>query len=166
MYVNLFPRKQLRATKKSVLVLGLFLGVGGAYAVLRELLWQTAFRPYWAMASVLIVLIGLLCLAVATDFIRLKDAYFSMTPERVSYRLAVWGREHFLLWKDVQALQVTKHWVSFILHNGEIKKLRLGLIQNPEIAHHVSRSIHLAALEKGLPVNDVLPSAPEPSLQV
>jgi hypothetical protein len=78
-----------------------------------------------------------------------------MTPERIRYRLSLLGREHQLLWKDVRALQVSKQLVVFKQSGGEMVRLRLGLIQQWSTAQHVSRSILLAALEKGIPVNGI-----------
>lgn len=160
MYINLFPNRQLRSTKKSVLAMGAFFAAGGTYALMREIMWQGTFRVEWAVSSAVLLLIGFLAIAVAMDKIRLKDVYFSMTPERISYRLSVVGREQLLCWQDVAALQVSEQWVNFEGHKGQVVKLNLGLIQQPEIARHVSRSIVLAAMEKEIPVNGVLSKEP------
>lgn len=165
MYINLYPNKHLNATKKSVLAMGLFLAAGGAYALLRELFWQTDFQSGWAVASAVVTLVGFLSIVVAMDKIRLKDAYLSITPERLMYRLSVMGREQLLPWESIRALQVTEHVVVFEQEQGTVTKLRLGLIQQPEIARHVSRSILLAAMEKGIPVNGVSAVPRKPSLQ-
>lgn len=165
MYINLYPNKHLNATKKTVLATGLFLAAGGAYALLRELFWQTDFQPGWAVASAGITLIGFLSIAVAMDKIRLKDAYLSITPERLMYRLSVMGREQLLPWENIKAMQVTEHLVVFEQGQGTVTKLRLGLIQQPEIARHVSRSILLAAMEKGIPINGALAVPRRPSFQ-
>lgn len=155
MYINLYPNKHLNATKKSALAMGLFLAAGGSYAMLRELLWLTDFRTGWAVASAVITLAGFISIAVAMDKIRLKDAYLSITPDRIMYRLSVVGREQLLPWENIRALHVTKHVVVFEQQQGITTKLRLGHIQQPEIAQHVSRSILLAAMEKGIPVNGI-----------
>ncbi|TPE43702.1 hypothetical protein [Pontibacter mangrovi] len=166
MYVNLYPNRQLRATKRSVLLMGLFLLLGGGYALLRELLWMEALRPGWAAASGLMVLSGSVCLAYATEVLRFKDAFFSMTPERIAYRVSLFGSETVVEWQHIQELRITEHYVSFALTGGAFQKIRLGAIQSPDIARHVARSIHLAGLEKGIMINGIKPSPSEPALQV
>ncbi|RIJ42982.1 hypothetical protein [Pontibacter oryzae] len=166
MYVNLFPGKQLRATKRSITLMGSFLFLGGGYALMREFLWFDGFRSGWALVSGLLGALGLLFIAFGTDFFRFKDAFFSMTPERIAYRLSLLGREHKIRWHDVQELVISDALIRFKLRCGKRVNMRIGAIQQPDIARHVSRSIHLAALEKGLPINGVKPSPPEPALQV
>lgn len=146
-----------------MLVLGLILIAGGASALLRETLWQVGLRVEWVVASAVLLLVGLLSLAVATDKIHLPDAYFSMTPERIRYRLSLLGRERQLHWTDISTLQVSERLVVFQQRSGEEIKMRLGLIQQPEIALHVARSIMLAALERGIPVNAAKAMPREPS---
>jgi hypothetical protein len=126
-------------------------------------MWQNELRVEWVVASAMLLLISLVFLAIATDRIHLPDAYFSMTPERIRYRLSLLGREHQLQWKDVRALQVSKQLVVFKQSGGEMVRLRLGLIQQWSTAQHVSRSILLAAMEKGIPVNGVKAMPHEPS---
>jgi len=166
MYINLHPNKQLHATKKMMLVMGLLLAAGGAYALLRELFWLHDFRTGWAVASAAVSLGGFLSIAVAMDKIRLKDAYLSITPDRVKYRLCLAGREHLLPWKNVKALQVSERVIAFELKQGTVVKMRLGLIQQQEIAQHVSRSVLLAALDQGIPVNGVQAVPWAPTYQV
>lgn len=166
MYVNLYPNKQLRSTKRSLLLIGLFLFFGGGYALLREFFWIASFREGWALASGVMVLLGLLPIAYGTEILRFKDAYFSMTPERIIYRLSLFGTETIVEWQQIQELHITEYVVNFILKGGSVLKMRLNIIQKPEIARHVSRSIHLAALEKGIMINGVKPSPSEPALQV
>ncbi|CAM3813363.1 hypothetical protein POKO110462_20835 [Pontibacter korlensis] len=166
MYVNLYPSKQLRSTKRSVLFIGLFLFFGGGYSLLREFLWLEIFRESWAVASGVMLLLGIVCIAFGTDVLRFKDAFFSMTPERIAYRLTLFGAETVVYWQAVKELHVTEHLISFELREGDTLKLRLGHIQQPAIARHVSRSIHLAAFEKGIMINGVKPSPTEPALQV
>ena len=165
MYINLYPNKQLNATKKTMLATGLFLAAGGSYALLRELLLRTDLQAGWAVASAAVTLLGFLSITVAMDKIRLKDAYLSITPERLKYRLSVMGRERLLPWDSIKALQVSEHVVVFEQVQGNVTRLRLGLIQQPEIARHVSRSILLAAMEKGIPINGVLAVPRRPSFQ-
>ncbi|MCJ8165774.1 hypothetical protein MKJ04_13050 [Pontibacter sp. E15-1] len=153
MYINLYPNRQLQSTKKTVLGLGLFCATGGAYALMRELFWIHDFRVGWALSSALLTLVGFLSIAVAMDKIRLKDAYLSITPERIMYRLTLTGRERLIRWDNVQAMRMTEHVVIFDQKEGAPRRMRLGLIQQPEMALHVSRSLMLAAIEKGIPVN-------------
>lgn len=148
MYINLYPGKQLRSTRKSLLVTGLFLFFGGGYALLREFLWIDAFRTGWAVASAMLLGLGLLFVAYGTEVFRFKDAFFSMTPERIVYRLSLLGRERRIAWEEVQELIISESLVRFKLVSGSGVAMRLGAIQQPEIARHVSRSIHLAALDR------------------
>ncbi len=165
MYINLYPSKHLQATKKTMRLTGAFLTAGGSYALLREFFWQPDFRACWAVASGVLVLLGLFLLAVATDRIMLRDAYLSITPERIMYRLSLTGHEKLLLWDGIKGMQVTEHYVLFEQEQKAPVKLRLGLIQQPEIAQHVSRSLLLAALEKGIPVNGVEALPKKPPIQ-
>jgi hypothetical protein len=166
MYVNLYPGKQLRSTKRTVLLIGLFLVLGGMYALLREFLWMEPFREGWALASGAMVLLGLLPLAYGTDMLHFKDAFFSMTPDRIVYRLTLLGTEKVVEWQQIQELHITEYVIKFILKGGSITKMRLSAIQKPDVARHVSRSIHLAALEQGIMINGVKPSPTSPALQV
>jgi hypothetical protein len=155
MYINLYPNRQLRAAKRNLLITGVLTASGSAFALLRETIWRNEPRVEWVVASAVLLVVSLVFLAIAADRIHLPDAYFSMTPERIRYRLSLLGREHQLLWKDVRALQVSKQLVVFKQSGGEMVRLRLGLIQQWSTAQHVSRSILLAALEKGIPVNGI-----------
>ncbi|MHA6247016.1 hypothetical protein ACXYMU_03700 [Pontibacter sp. CAU 1760] len=166
MYINLYPGKQLRSTKNYLLATGLFSAAGGSYALLRELFMLNDFRIGWATSSAAVTLAGFLMILVAMDKILLKDAYVSITPERVAYRLTLTGREHFLLWHNIKALQITEHYVAFEQGAGSVIKMRLGHVQQLEVAHHVSRSIMLAAMEKGIPVNGTTTVPQQPTLQV
>jgi hypothetical protein len=166
MYINLCPNGQLRSTKRNMLAIGVFWAAGGAYALLRETLMRGELRVEWAVASAVLLLAGFASVAVAMDKVQLPDAYFSMTPERIRYRLSLLGREHLLFWEDIKVLQVTEHQVTFEQGDGGVAKLRLGLIQQPEVALHVSRSILLAALEKGIPVNGQAAETRKTTLQV
>lgn len=166
MYVNLYPNKQLKATKRSTLLLGLFLAGGGTYALYREFFMLDALRLSWLLASIALVLAGALLMAFATDLLRFRDVYFSMTPERIAYRLALLGREQTLYWSKLESLEISTEAVTFRLKSGKKQLLRLGAIQQEDLARHVARSLHLAALEKGLRVNGTKPSPQEPALQV
>lgn len=165
MYVSLYSRKQLKKTKHFILVTGAFLAAGGAFALTRELFFQSPFRLNWAVAGALLVVVGLLWSLAGKNTILFKDAYFSLNPERISYRLAVLGKEAVILWKDVTALQIQEQLITFKLSSGRSVKMRLGAIQQPNVARHVSRSIHLAALEKCIMVNGVQPNQAKPAAQ-
>lgn len=166
MYVNLYPGKHLQATKRSLLLMGLFLFFGGGYALLREFLWIGSFREGWALASGALMLFGLISIAYGTERFHFKDVYFSMTPQRIKYRLALFGAEKVVEWQQIQELQISSHQINFKLKGGDVAKMRLSTIQSPQLARHVSRSIHLAALEQGVMVNGIKPSPSEPALQV
>jgi hypothetical protein len=155
MYINLYPTKQLQQTKRNFILLGAFLIAGGGYALVRDLVLSEQVRVGWAMASASVFMVGILLVAVGTDNIRLKDAYFSLNPERLSYRLSVLGREQLLYWKSISSLRITEQTVIIELQDTQCVVIRLGAIQDPEIAHHVAASLRLAALEKNVPVNGV-----------
>lgn len=166
MYVNLYPGKQLRNAKRSMLLVGLFLFIGGGYALLREFFWMEEFRQGWALASAGLMLLGVLPLAYGTELLHFKDAFFFMTPQRLAYRLSLFGSEKVIEWAQVEELHITRHVISFLLTGGHVQRLRLHAIQDASLARHVSRSIHLAAMEKGIMINGVKPSPSEPALQV
>lgn len=155
MYINLFPQKQLILIKRYLLVASVFLFAGGAYALFRELFIQDLLRVGWALSSAVILGAGVVSWLIASSRLATRDAYFSMTPERIKYRLAVFAREVQVFWKDVDALEISAQAVVYHLITGESITMRLGNIQQPEVMLHVSRSIHLAAMEKGIMVNGV-----------
>lgn len=133
---------------------------------MREFLWLDVFRLGWAVASGILVLLGVLFISFGTDVLRFKDAYFSMTPERIAYRLALLSPEKQISWKEIKELKISELLISFVLVSGKTVTMRLGSIQQPHIARHVSRSIHLAAFEKGIVVNGVKPTPDDPVLQI
>ncbi|MBC5993629.1 hypothetical protein [Pontibacter cellulosilyticus] len=141
--------------KRYLLGASIFLFAGGAYALFRELFIQDVFRLGWAVSSILILGAGMVAWLIANNRLATKDAYFSMTPERIKYRLAVFSREVQVSWQDIDALEISAHAVVYHLVSGESITMRLGNIQQPEVVLHVSRSIHLAAMEKGIMVNGV-----------
>lgn len=155
MYVNLYPQKQLMQTKKNMLIAGVFLIVGGAYALFREFFLLDVFRPGWAVSSTVVLGAGVLLWLVANNLFSTRDAYFSMNPERIKYRLAVFSREQVINWKDIDVLEISANTIVFQLISGTSITMRLGNIQQPEVMLHVSRSLHLAAMEKGILVNGV-----------
>lgn len=153
MYVNLYPTKQLKRTKRSLLWSGLFLLCGGLVALLSE--FGDGLRWGWALAALLICLTGFIWVAVGVGRIHLKDMYFSMTPERISYRLSLYGPERVIFWNSIDSIQTSEHTVVFDLQNGEQVVMRLGNIQCSRTANHVSVSIQLAAIEQNVEVNKV-----------
>ena len=161
MYVTLYSSKKLRQTKKMMLLSGVFLVGGGAYALLREVLWEDHFRLGWAIASVVVLIAGIIWTALATDKILLKDAYFSMTTERIAYRVALFGRERVVSWQEVVKVWITNYFVVFEMENSSPVILRLGSIQQEEVANHVASSLRLAAMEKNIPINGVV-GQPQP----
>jgi len=142
--------------------LALFLGLGGGYAVLRELFFSAAvFRPGWAVVGSAVFLSAFLCLALGVELVRGREIFFSMTPDRISYRLALLNGAYEIAWHEVLAVEITAYRVRFILHAGRKVTLRLGHIQDAQVALHVARSIQLAALEKKIVVNGVVPASAE-----
>ncbi|GAB3198015.1 hypothetical protein GCM10027293_13820 [Pontibacter aydingkolensis] len=138
-----------------MLMFGLFLIAGGAYALFREFFLQDAFRLGWAISNALVFSAGVTFWLIADKSLATKEAYFSMNPERIKYRLTLFAREQAVHWKEVDAVDISVHSVVFNLTSGKSVTMRLGNIQQPEIILHVSRSIHLAAMEKGIMVNGV-----------
>jgi hypothetical protein len=157
MYVNLFPHKQLVQTKKYMLMACVFLISGGTYALVREMFIIDSFRIGWALCSAFILGAGALLYTIANNQLETKEAYFSMNPDRVKYRLALFSKEKIILWKDVTALEISAQTIIYRLNSGKSVKMRLGNIQQAEVMLHVSRSIHLAALEKGITINGMEP---------
>lgn len=155
MYVNLYPQKQLMQTKRNMLIAAAFLIVGGAYALFREFFLLDVFRPGWAVSSAVVLVAGVLLWLIANNLVATKDAYFSMSPERIKYRLAVFAREQVINWKDIDSLEISANAIVYQLISGASITMRLGNIQQPEVMLHVSRSLHLAAMEKGIMVNGV-----------
>ena len=155
MYINLFSHKQLALTKRYLLILCVFLISGGAYALFREILLVDAIRTGWALSSALILISGILLYFFSNNQLDTKEAYFSMNPERIKYRLALFSKEHVIHWKDINSIEISTQTIVYNLTTGLQIKMRLGNIQQPEVMLHVSRSIHLAALEKGVTINGI-----------
>ncbi|WP_299819490.1 hypothetical protein [uncultured Pontibacter sp.] len=155
MHVTLYPQKQLQQSLRFILIAGTFLTLGGLYALAREIFILDTFRLSWAISSGVVLLAGLACLFVGNNRVVINQAYFSMNPELVKYRLAVFARERVIYWKDVKALSISAYTIVYHLTSGASIKMRLGHIQQSEVMLHVSRSIHLVALEKGIMINGV-----------
>jgi hypothetical protein len=156
MYVNLYPNKELKKTKKALLLGGMFMFCGGMYALLRELGLDGQLRWEWIIAAVLVSTGGTWAIAVGAGKLRLKDAYFSMTPERINYRLNFYRAERTIYWNNVDAIQASEHTLLFELKDGDQVVMRLGNVQCSKIANHVSVSIQLAAIQQNVEVNQVV----------
>ena len=159
MYVNLYPNKKLKQTKQAMTWGGLLLLGGGLVALANEVAVQEQVRWGWLAAAILVSSMGAFWLALGTGKLHLKDAYFSMTPERISYRLSVYGPERVIYWQSIDSIQTTEHAIVFELKSGEQIVMRLGSIQFSNIAKHVSVSIQLAAMEQNVEVNGVAASS-------
>ena len=159
MYVTLYPNKKLKQAKQAMTWGGLFLLCGGLVALANEVAVQEQVRWGRLTAAILISTFGALWIALGTGKLYLKDAYFSMTPERISYRLKVYGPERVIYWQSIDSIQATEHTILFELKNGEQVVMRLGSIQCSRTANHVSVSIQLAAMEQNVEVNGVAASS-------
>lgn len=159
MYVNLYPHKELKRTKQILLWTGILLFCGGLSALIVEFIAREEIRWVWAGGALLVGAVGALGFAVGAGYIQLKDAYFSMTPERIAYRLTLYGPEHTIYWDSIDSIQATEHTLVFDLKDSKQKIMRLGHIQSPDIANHVSVSVQLAAIQQQVEVNQVPVSA-------
>ncbi|QCR24741.1 hypothetical protein [Pontibacter sp. SGAir0037] len=155
MYINLYPNKEKSKTKKNLLLLGFFFFAGGAYAFFRETVLQDTIRVNWVIGAVVIFIAGILSIFMATDRIWLKDAYFSMQPDYIKFRLSFFSKEHMLRWSQIQQVRISKHFVLFELNNQEQVELKLGAIQSDDVARQVTSSLRLAALDHQIAVNGV-----------
>ncbi|TXK52091.1 hypothetical protein FVR03_02170 [Pontibacter qinzhouensis] len=155
MYINLYPHKQLDKTKSFFSKSGFFLIAGGSYSLFNEVWFRDETRLPMSVAAASLVVGGVVGLCVGLDKIRLKDAFFSMNPEQIRFRLTVYGREQSLLWNEVASVSISTYQVVFLMKNGKQVKMRTGAIQAEEVAHHVQTSIRLAAMEKRIAVNGV-----------
>ncbi|WP_187260939.1 hypothetical protein [Pontibacter beigongshangensis] len=155
MYINLYPHKQLRSTKVFFTKLGLFFIGGGSFALFNEVWLREEVRFEWTMAAAALIIAGSVCLCTGLDKIKLNDAYFSMNPEQMRYRLSVFGSEQCVRWDEVASVQIARHRVAFCMKNGKLLSMRTGAIQSAEVAHHIQASIRLAAMEKRITVNGV-----------
>lgn len=159
MYVNLYPTKELKKTKRVLLWGGIFFLCGGLSVLLSELVAQSQIRWGWTAAAIMLCAAGACCMAVGTGRFHLKDAFFSMTPERISYRLTLYGAEQVIYWESIDSIQASEHTLVFELKDSNQVRMRLGHIQSPQIANHVSVSIQLAAIEQKVEVNQVITHA-------
>lgn len=155
MYVNLYPNKELKKTKKILLWTGILLICGGLSALVGEFIAREEIRWSWVAAATLVSMLGGLGLAVGSGYLHLKDAFFSMTPERISYRLTLYGAEHTIYWETIDSIQASENALVFELKDSRQQIMRLGQIQSNKIANHVSVSIQLAAIQQKIEVNQV-----------
>lgn len=156
MYISLYSQKQLHKLKRNVLLLGLFLTAGGSVSLFREVVFTGAMRPEWLAAAALLVVAGGIGIAIANDVIRLKDAYFSMNPSRLAFRLTLFGREYQLLWTQIRAVRTTDESIVFELRNEKELVILLSTIPDSKVARHIQASISLAAMEQNIKINGVL----------
>ncbi|PVY43278.1 hypothetical protein [Pontibacter virosus] len=159
MYVNLYPNKELKKTKQILLWAGILMFCGGLSALIGEFIAREEIRWTWMAGALVVSAIGLLGFAVGAGYVQLKDAYFSMTPERIAYRLTLYGAEQTIYWDTIDSIQATEQALIFDLKDSRQLVMRLGHIQSPEIANHVSVSIQLAAIQQQVEVNQVPVSA-------
>lgn len=155
MYVNLYPYKALKRTKKILLWGGVAMLCGGLAALLGEFVAQDQVRWGWAVAAGLVSGLGAFGFGLGAGYARLNDVYFSMTPERISYRLHFFAPAHTLAWEAIDSIQASKSILVFELKDSKQLVMRLGHIQDPKIANHVSVSIQLAAMQQYIEVNQV-----------
>lgn len=155
MYISLYPAKQLERAKEKMLWLGLFMLSGGMAAFLHDIAIREETRWYWVGAALVIGLTGILFVAIGTDRIHLKEAYFSITPSRISYRLHLFSNERMIYWQQIAGIQVSERYVLFDLNSGRQVLLRLKSIQSNNAASHVATCLQMAALEHNVSVNGV-----------
>jgi hypothetical protein len=156
MYINLYPIKQLQRTKLSLLGFGIFLSGGGAYALVRELTQREQLQPAWLLGACMVTAIGAVFIALGTNRIHLKDAFFAMNPERISYRLTVYGRERLVHWQAIESINIVPDKIVLRLKTGKKLTLRLGHLQDQQIARHIEASVRLAALQQNISLNGVM----------
>ncbi|NDK55145.1 hypothetical protein [Pontibacter fetidus] len=155
MFISLYSEKKLKQLKTNILIAGAFLVLGGAYALFRELQLPDPFYREWLYAAVLLVITGLVCIAIAKDYILLHEAYFSMNPNRLSFRLTFFSREYVLPWSQLTAVRVTENSIVFELQHHKTVTLRLSNIPDEQVARHIRASIGLAAMQQNIQVNNV-----------
>jgi hypothetical protein len=155
MYINLYTFKQLQKIKERMLWLGLFMLAGGLAALLHNLIMQDSPRWYWGVVALLVTLAGVALVAVGTGRIPIREAYFSVTPGRVSYRLGFLSHERIIYWQHVNQVQVSDSCILFDLNSGRQITMRLGSIQSSNIAGHIATSLQSAALEHNIALNGV-----------
>ncbi|WP_018479369.1 hypothetical protein [Pontibacter roseus] len=147
MYISLFSAKQLEQIKRNMLWLGLFFFSGGMAAFLNDVFIREETRWYWALAAALICVTGVLLVAVGTGRVQLKEAYFSMTPAMISYKLSLFSSERQIYWQQVHSVQVSERYILFDLNGGRQVLMRLGLIQSPSAASQLAMHVQMAAAE-------------------
>jgi hypothetical protein len=155
MYISLYTAKQLRKMRDRMLWLGLFMGSGGAASMLYNMLLTEQTRWYWALAALLTMAVGLVLITVGTDKVKLKIAYFSVSPSLISYRLNFYSPEHVLDWRQISAVQLSDDCVLFNLYDGRQKVLRFSSFQNINMADRVRVGIQVMALEREVALQGV-----------
>ncbi|MHC2993682.1 hypothetical protein OB13_19660, partial [Pontibacter sp. HJ8] len=154
MYISLYTAKQLDEIKEKMLWLGLFMLSGGLAALFNDMVVQ-ATRWDWVIAAFLVSLTGAGLVAIGVDKLPLKDAYFSITTARISYRLNLYSQERMIYWRQIAGIQVSDRFILIDLNSGRQVLLRLRTIQNSNTAHQIAVNVQLAALERNVTVNGV-----------
>jgi hypothetical protein len=155
MYITLYTARQLRQIKDRVLWLGLFMAAGGAAAFIHHVLLAGDNLWLWAVAALLVLLFGVAMIAVGTNKLFIRDAYVSITPVKVSYRLNFYSSERAIEWKQVSGIQISDNTILIDMHSRRQKEFNLSSIQSNNMASHVAVSLRMAALERNVSINGV-----------
>ncbi|MBD1396738.1 hypothetical protein H9Q13_06125 [Pontibacter sp. JH31] len=155
MYISLYSAKQIKEIKESMLWLGLFMLSGGLAALLHDIAIRDETRWYWAGAAFIVLLTGVLLVALGTNRLHLKEAYFSITPASISYRLHHFSQHQMICWRQIAGIQVSERYVLFDLHGGRQVLLRLKAIHSNNVASQVAAGVQVAALEHRVTLNGV-----------
>jgi hypothetical protein len=156
MFILLYPHKQLKQTKQNLLTGGVVFATAAACAVIRELFIFQEPRFGWLLAALSIVIVGMLAIAAGSDRIHFREAFFSMTPRRISYRQTLTGRKYTLPWSQIAGVQLTDEKAIFELKDGKEVPFLFSLVTDIQLARHIMASIRLAALEQNIRVNGAL----------
>lgn len=135
---------------------------GGGSALLFNLVLLEEARWLWGMAATGIILAGLYLIALGTGKILLKSAFVAISPDKISYRLNFYSKEHCLSWSGVAAVQFSDNCVLFDLQSGHQKSLLLSGIESHNMASQVVLGLQLAALDRNITVNGVRFNVPRP----
>lgn len=165
MYISLYTARQLEQIREKMLWLGLFMLSGGLASLLYNLMLQegVGVRWYWAAAACIVAVSGAVFVALGTGKLQLKEAYFSITPVMISYRLHLFSQERMIYWQQVTGVQVSERYVLFDLNSGGQVLLRLSSLQSDNVARHVATSLQTTALERNISVNGVRFTVPKPT---
>ena len=155
MYISLYTARQLRRIKDRLLWLGLFMACGGGGALIYNLLLRQDARWLWGVAAGIIALVGLYLVALGTDKVSLKNVFVAISPNKISYRLNFYSKEHSLDWRSIAAMQFSDQCIIFDLQGGNQRSLHLADIESHNLASQVAVNLQLAALQHNITVNGV-----------